>query len=499
MNGPLRAAVDLGSGSGRVVLGGIAGGRLEIEEIHRFRYGPRPSAGHLRWDMAALHAGIEQGLRAASDAASTRGGRLASIGVASWGVDYGLLDAGGRLLEEPIAYRDPRTDGAMDRVFARVPREEIYARTGIQFLPFNTLYQLHAHAREGLPEGAARLLMIPDLCHHRLCGSLFGEVTNASTTQMWSATSPGWDRDLLRHLDLPGELLPDVVPAGTTLGRLLPERRDALGLGEAIVVAPATHDTGSAVAGTPLRPGWAYVSSGTWSLVGVERRRPILSPAASRASFTNEAGVDGTVRFLKNVMGLWLLESCREEWRQAGRRVDLDALLGEVAARPGFDGFVFPDDARLLHPASMLDQLGECLRETGQTVPGTPAAIARIVLDSLALRYASILTTLEELTSEAIEGIHVVGGGSLNAYLAQATADATGRVVLAGPVEATAAGNLLVQAIAGGDVVSLTEGREAIARAFAPRRYEPRGSADWTEARRRYRDVEWRATEPEGS
>src|SRR5262245_33421695 len=478
----LHVAVDLGAGSGRAFVGGADGGGFRLQEVHRFHYEARLRQGRLRWDSARLFEGLRAGLRSARALAQAESAHLESVGVDSWGVDYGLVDAAGVLLEEPVCYRDARTDGEMERVFASVPREEIFARTGIQFLKLNTLYQLAAHVREGIPAGAARLLLIPDLCHHALCGSLVSERTNASTTQLLNASSGLWDDDLFARLGLPRALMPAVVPAGSELGRV----RDESLAGSLRVIAPATHDTGSAVAGTPLEPGWAYISSGTWSLVGVELGAPLLGPEAAAANFTNEAGAFGRVRLLKNVMGLWLLESCRKEWPAE----DLGALLAKVGAVPGFAGFVFPDAPELFSPESMSRELRAKLVASGQRDASEPALLAKVVLDSLALRYASVLETTERLTGRSIPGIHVVGGGSQNDYLNQATADAAGRPVLAGPVEATAAGNLLVQAIACGEMASLEEGRALLRAAAPPRRFEPRRSAEWDEARRRYREVE---------
>ena len=276
-------------------------------------------------------AGIREGLQRAWAAANDAGASITSVGVDSWGVDYALLDRDGTLIEEPVCYRDDRTADAMDRVFALVPREEIYARTGIQFMPFNTLYQLAAHVRAGMPDGTAHLLLMPDFCHHHLCGSLVSERTDASTTQLLDARTGEWDGTLFAGLGLPRGLMPEIVDAGATLGRIRPELCDDLGITPAAVVAPATHDTASAVAGTPLEPGWAYISSGTWSLVGVERRAPLLSLEAMRAGLTNEVGVGRTIRLLTNVMGLWLLESCRREWESEGRSQPLEPLLAAVA------------------------------------------------------------------------------------------------------------------------------------------------------------------------
>jgi rhamnulokinase len=488
----LHLAIDLGAGSGRAVLGGVGGSGLLLREVHRFHYAPRRIAGHLRWDFAGLLEGLQTGIRRAWSAAAELGRRLETVGVDSWAVDYGLLDSEGQLLEDPICYRDERTEGIMDEVGGLLGRAEIFARTGIQFLPFNTIYQLVAHARQGWPERASRLLMIPDLCHHDLCGSLTGEHTNASTTQLLRAADGRWDEMLFARLGLPLAPMPELVEAGTDLGTLSARHQAGLGVGALRVVAPATHDTASAVAGTPLEPGWAYISSGTWSLVGVERDTPLVDEAVARANFTNETGAFGTVRFLRNVMGLWILEACAREWEAAGRPEDLKDLLARVEAFSGSAGLVFPDHPRFFNPASMTAELRASLVETGQPAADDPVSLTKVILDSLALRYASVLTTIEELTGRAVPGIHIVGGGSLNSYLNQATADAAGRPVLAGPVEATAAGNLLVQAIAGGEVGSLAEGRRLLAQSACPRRFAPRRRETWAEAARRYREIEQR-------
>lgn len=472
--GTLHVAIDLGAGSGRALVGGVGASGFRLREVHRFHYSPRQAGGRLRWNAASLIEGVETGLRRAWDAAAREDAAIASVGVDSWGVDYALLDDDGRLVEEPVCYRDNRTAGVMDDVFALVPRDEIFARTGIQFLPLNTIYQLRAHVRDGLPERARRLLLMPDFCHHHLCGSLVSERTNASTTQLLGARTGRWDDGLFARLGLPRGLMPGIVDAGTAIGTLRRERCRDLGITTAPVVAPGTHDTASAVAGTPLEPGWAYISSGTWSLVGVERHEPVLSADALREGVTNEAGVGGTVRLLTNVMGLWLLESCRREWEADGRPQPIDSLLAAVGRVGESAGVIDPDDQRFFAPASMVRELREALTATGQRAPDDPVRLAKVVLDSLALRYASVVRMIERVTGTAVPGIHIVGGGSLNAYLNQATADASGRPVLAGPVEATAIGNLLVQGMTAGTIGSLAEGRRLVADAFPPVRFEPR-------------------------
>ena len=485
----LHVAIDLGAGSGRALVGGAGRNGLRFSEVHRFHYAPRRIDGHQRWDAGALIEGIRTGLERARDAAGRLGARLVSVGVDSWGVDYALVDAEGALVEEPVCYRDGRTDRAMDEVFTRVARDEIFSRTGIQFHQFNTIYQLWAHVREGLPPRAAHLLLTPDFCHHALCGSLVSERTNASTTQLLNATTGRWDDELFARLGLPRRLMPEVVNAGTVIGTLRPALCDALAVAPLSVVAPGTHDTASAVAGTPLGRGWAYISSGTWSLVGVERETPMLSAEAARADLTNEAGVFGSVRLLTNVMGLWLLESCRREWEAEGRGQDLQALLGAAAKLPDPAGVIFPDDHRFFAPRSMVRAIRSMLTETGQPDTDDPVRLTKVILDSLALRYAAVVPTIERVTGQPIPGIHIVGGGSLNAYLNQAAADASGRPVMAGPVEATAIGNLLVQEIAAGRIGSLADGRRMVAAAYPPARFEPRFPERWEWPARVFRDL----------
>jgi rhamnulokinase len=493
MPNSLYIAVDLGAGSGRVFLCGVAEGELLLEEVRRFKYPPREEGGRLRWPFADILKEIKAGLREAGERARQLGRSVRSIGVDSWAVDYGLVDDGGQLIENPVCYRDARTRGMLEEVFEVVPRAELFERTGIQFLELNTLYQLRAHAREGIPEAAARLLLIPDLINFMLTGRAACEYTNATTTQLVGARSGRWDADLIGRLELPGHLLAEIVPAGTDLGPLAAALDEELGLEGVRVVAPATHDTGSAVAGAPLGEGWAYISSGTWSLVGVERAEPLVSAEVARHNFTNEGGAFGTVRFLKNVMGLWVFESCRAEWAARGVEVEYEELLGRVKNIETHPGFIFPDDPRLFNPTSMLDAVTSQLAETGQRVPFEDVpGLTKVILDSLALRYASVLRTVEALTGEKVEGVQIGGGGSRNDYLNQATADATGRPVLAGPVEATVTGNVLVQAVSAGRFASLGEARRHVSRNVSLRRFEPRAGERAEQAARRYAEVEAR-------
>ena len=484
----LHAAVDLGAGSGRVLIGAISS-RVTLREVHRFTYAPRHSEGHLRWDTTRLFDGLRTGLRDAAIAARAEGGELRTVGVDAWGVDYGLVDETGELVEEPVCYRDARTGGMIERALSIVPKQEIFSATGIQFMPINTLFQLMAHVDEGLPRRARRLLMIPDICHQLLCGSTTGELTNASTTQMLRVDTGDWDEGIFSRLNLPRHLMPPLTSPGTTLAPVRDDLRQLLDLPAMTVITPATHDTGSAVAGTPLEEGWAFISSGTWSLVGVVRNTALVTDRVMEANFTNERGVAGTFRFLKNVAGLWLLECCRNEWQESGADADIGKLIAAAAAVQHHAGFVYPDAARFFNPPSMVKELRSALRETGQVDRTAGAELTRVVLDSLALRYASVINTIEALTGRRIPGIHIVGGGSLNDYLNQATANATGRPVVAGPVEATGLGNLVMQTVAGGRL-TLAEAQQRIRETFAPRRYEPRDAKAWEAARTRYKEIE---------
>ncbi|HEY8459753.1 MAG TPA: rhamnulokinase family protein [Blastocatellia bacterium] len=492
MNDHLYIAVDLGAGSGRVFLVGAAPGELLLEEARRFHYQPVRRDGRLRWDLSKIFAEIKAGLYEAGSAARRLGRPVVSVGVDSWGVDYGLIDAGGDLVEEPICYRDERTAGIMEQVFELAPRAEIFARTGIQFLAFNTLFQLFAHAKSGIPARAAKMLLIPDLINFLFTGRVVTEYSNATTTQMIAAETGAWDYQLIERLGLPARLPAEIVPSGADLGPLKPELAEELNLKDVRVIAPATHDTGSAVAGAPLEDGWAYISSGTWSLVGVELNRTLINSEVARHNFTNEGGAFGTIRFLKNVMGLWILESCRREWRERGLDVDYDTLIERASARRDYAALIYPDDERLFNPPSMTAAIAEQLAETGQPADDDPAAMTAMILDSLALRYASVIRTIETLTGKPINGAQIVGGGSQNQYLNQATANASQKTVLAGPSEATVIGNALVQAVAAGRFASLDEARRHVAANVTPRRFEAQPSRQWEDKARRYAEIERR-------
>ena len=489
----LYIAVDLGAGSGRVCLVGVAPRELLVEEVSRFRYPARRSRGHLRWDLSQIFVEIRSGMRAAGERARQLGRPIRSLGVDSWGVDYGLINSDGELIEPPICYRDERTQGVMEQVFARLSRKDIFERTGIQFHVINTLFQLYAHAQAAIPNAAVRMLLIPDLINFFLTGRAATEYSNATTTQLVNAKSKTWDWELIDRLGLPGNLLTEIVSAGTDLGPIRSALLAGTGLEGVRVVTPVTHDTGSAVAGAPLREGWAYISSGTWSLVGVERDGPLINPEVARENFTNEGGAFSTIRFLKNVTGLWILESCRREWKESGFDLDYDNLLMQVETVPSCSALIFPDDPRFLNPPSMLEAIAQQLAEREERLPTGPnaqPAVAKLILDSLALRYASVLRSIEVLTNQKINGVQIVGGGSQNNYLNQATANATGLPVLAGPVEATVIGNALIQGIASGRFASLAEARRHVSQNVQLKEFVPRPSPAWEEASPCYAKIE---------
>lgn len=443
------AAADLGASSGRVILGVLEGGRFELTEVHRFANGATPdAAGALRWDLESLHGHVVEGFRLAQQ----RGTGLAGVGIDTWGVDYGRLDAAGNLLEQPWCYRDPRTDGAPDRFFAGFPADRLYAESGLQVLPFNTVFQLVA-AREGW-DAAARLLFIPDLLNHRLTGVAAAEVTFASTSGLLDVAARAWSDPVLDHLKaahgVPARrLLPDLVEPGTVLG---PTRPGVLSA-QVPVVAVASHDTASAVVAVPAASErFAYISSGTWSLVGLELDAPVLTEASRAANFTNELGPDGTVRYLKNVMGLWVLIESAKQWRAQGLGLDWDALTRLAEQHEPFACTVDIDDPRLLPPGDMVGRLVELAAEHGHALAPEPGAVTRCILDSLALAYRDALRAACALAGREVDALHIVGGGSQNRLLCQLTADVTGLPVVAGPAEGTALGNLLVQAQALGAI-----------------------------------------------
>jgi rhamnulokinase len=467
-------AFDLGAESGRAVLGRAYGGIITTEEVHRFPNEPVEYGGSLHWDAPRLWLEIRKALCKIEQV------RLGGIGVDTWGVDYALLGERGELLQNPFHYRDKRTDGMMEQVFQTISRDEIYRETGIQFMPINTLYQLCAELKTPrLLKAARTLLTIPDLFHYWMTGNARCEFTNATTTQMVNACSRNWSKVLFQKLDLPSDLPAEIVEPGSVIGTLSTEAGPSTALAGTPVIAPGSHDTASAVAAVTARDGTAFLSSGTWSLVGTELDAPVINSDSLRLNFTNEGGVCGTTRLLKNVMGLWMLQCCRQCWSVQGRDYSYTELMDLAVREPAFKHLVDPNDESFLHPASMPEAIGAFCVKTQQPKPSGAGAYVRAILESLALKYAAVIAELEQLTKQPITAIRVIGGGSKNRLLNQFTADATARKVVAGPAEATALGNLAMQMLATGEASSLADARAMIDRSFPTVVFEPRESDRW--------------------
>jgi len=484
-------AVDLGASSGRVVAGLLDGRRLRLELVHRFENGAIPAAGSLYWDMLGLWSNIVQGLRAAG---AKYGRRIKSVGVDTWGVDFALLGRGDVLLENPHSYRDARAVGMMDRAIERVGRSEIFAQTGLQFLQINTLFHLLAMAEQKSPllEMAESFLMMPDLFHWLLTGVKSNEYTNATTTQFFNPVEGRWSKDLLAKLGIPSQFLGEIVQPGTNLGPLTSAVGNETGLSGVEVVLPGTHDTASAVMAVPAagepsdHPDWCYISSGTWSLMGAEVPSPVMSEKCMQLTFTNEGGVGGRTRLLKNITGLWVVQECRRAWGLAGRQYSWDELNVRSEAAAPLVSLVNPDDAAFQAPGDMPAAIAAYCQRTGQPVPTEEGAVVRAAIEGLAMRYRQVLAGLEELTGTRVNTIHVIGGGTQNRQLCQATADACGRTVIAGPIEATAIGNIMTQAVTSGAVGSIGEAREVIRNSFPVEEYHPVKNDRWHEAADRF-------------
>lgn len=475
-------AVDLGAESGRVMGVRFNGRTLALEQVARFANRAVRASGRLYWNVLGMWRAIAAGIGAA------RSLNPASVGVDAWGVDYALVDSAGELAGMPVHYRDPRTDGMPERVFEHVPRRELFERTGIQIMQINSLYQLYSMVESRSPqlEIADTFLTIPDLFHFWMTGSKACEYTNTTTTQMYDARAKTWANDLLERLGIPTGMLPEVVQPGTRLG-------DYEGLP---VIAPASHDTGSAVAAVPATDeNFAYISSGTWSLAGVELDQPVITDAAFEMNLTNEGGVYGTTRLLKNVMGLWIVQQCAESWAAKGQRYSYQELTQRASTATPLQSVIAVNDRRFLSHGDHPARIREFCEETEQTVLKTPGQVVRAVLESLALAYRWVFEMLETASGQEIDVIHIVGGGSVNELLNQMTADATGKPVLTGPKEATVIGNGLVQMIALGELRDLRQARQVVAQMDVVRRYDPQPSDAWDEAYDRYRRFQDRSNE----
>jgi len=491
MKNKVYLGIDLGAESGRVIAGLWNGKKIQLEEVHRFPNGPVHLAGSMRWDVLRLWDEIQNGLALA---AKKHGKAIVSVGADTWGVDFVLLNKQDEILGQPYHYRDARTRGALKRAFKQVPRAEIFAQTGLQFMELNSLYQLlawHQHS-PALLAAADCLLFMPDFFHWCLSGSHVAEFTIASTSQFLHPLKRNWSFNLLKEFGVPTHFLPKIVPPGTALGALRPSVAEQTGLSKVKVVTPPTHDTAAAVAGVPTantgKTNWAYLSSGTWSLMGVETPKAALSKRALELNFTNEGGVNFTYRLLKNIMGLWLVQQCRRSFEARGAKLSYADLVRLAAKAPPLRSLVNPDDPSFFNPDDMPAAIQSFCRKTGQPVPQTEGALVRCALESLALKYRQVLGWLEELTGDQIEVIHIVGGGSQNDLLNQFAATACERPVLAGPVEATGLGNVLVQVMASGEVSSLAQLRNVVrhscdVRTFAPDR---RSAEAWRAAQARF-------------
>jgi rhamnulokinase len=475
-------AFDFGAESGRAVLAHLQSGILTTEEVHRFPNDPVEYGGSLHWDVPRLWLEVKRALAKLGEV------KVAGIGVDAWGVDYALLGERGELLENPYHYRDRRTEGIMEEVLARVGRDEIYSATGIQFMPINTLYQLAAAQRRSprLLAAAQHLLTIPDLFHYWLTGNAVCEFTNATTTQMVDPVKRAWATGLMQRLELPAHLPAPIVEPGSIVGTLLREVARHTALVGTTVIAPAGHDTGSAVAAISARDGTAFLSSGTWSLLGTELDSPVITPDALRLNFTNEGGVNGTTRLLKNVMGLWMLQGCRQSWTALGHGYDYRELIELAAREAPFRHLVDPDDESFLRPTDMLAAIDKFCTRTHQPLPQEPGAYVRAVLESLAFKYRIVVRNLEQVSGKSIAQIRIIGGGSKNRLLNQLTADATGRRVLAGPAEATALGNVAIQILATGGATSLQEVRAIVDRSFPTEVFDPLEPGKWDQHAERF-------------
>lgn len=479
-------AFDLGAASGRAMLGGFDGERLRLSEVHRFPNGPVRLPDGLHWDVLRLWSEIKEGLTLA---AQERGVELAGVGLDTWGVDFGLLDRDGALISNPYHYRDRRTDGMLEEAFRRVPREEIFERTGIQFMQINSLYQLLSMAVDGSPllDVAETFLTMPDLFNYWLTGRRVCEFSIATTTQCYDPRQDNWATSLLGRLDIPTHIFPEIVPPGTVLGDLSASVAEETGVGGPPVIAPACHDTGCAVAAVPAEAErFVYISSGTWSLMGAELRQAAIDEESLAAGFTNEGGVGGTFRFLKNITGLWLVQECRRAWARQGEEFSYDDLTEMATQAEPFRSIVDPDDDAFLRPGDMPSRIRAFCERTGQPAPREKGAVIRCALEGLALKYRRVLGQLEGILDRRLSPVHIVGGGTQNELLNRFTADATGRRVVTGPVEATAAGNVIAQAMALGHIGSLEEGRRVVRNSFDLATYEPNGGPGWDEAYDRF-------------
>ncbi|MBD3386307.1 rhamnulokinase [candidate division KSB1 bacterium] len=486
MAGSNYLAVDFGAESGRVILGKLDK-ILSLEQIHRFDNRQIQVMGHYHWDVLNLFSEIKIALNMLSNRGITR---FKGIGMDTWGCDFGLIGRDNVLLGNPVCYRDSRTDGMMEAAFELMPRDEIYKYSGIQFMQLNTIFQLFSMVKSNHPvlDIAEKLLFMPDLFHFLLSGEKKTEYTIASTSQLINAQDKSWEAKIFAKLGLPLDIMAPLVEPGTVLGTLLPEICRQVNIEPADVIASATHDTAAAVAAVPAQDSdWIYLSSGTWSLMGIESDDPVIGQASLQNNFTNEGGIKGTIRFLKNIMGLWLLQGCRKSWQKQGNELDYGEIVGLAEQATPFKSLVDPDDSRFLNPPDMPKAIEAFCRRTDQTPPETPGEFARCVLESLALKYRYVSEKLEQMAGKSFKTIHIVGGGTKNKLLNQFTADATGIKTVTGPIEATAIGNILVQALAKEEISSLSEARRLVVNSFPLETYQPKQTEQWDKIYERFK------------
>ncbi len=473
-------AVDLGAESGRVMLAVVGDDKLTLEQIHRFANGPVESGGTLRWDFNKLLTEIKKGIGLAAKQA---GDNVAGIGVDSWGVDFGLLDENGKLIEQPYHYRDSRTNEMMEKAFELMAKREIYEHTGLQFMQFNSIYQLLAMrlADDAALAKAKKLIFIADLVSYFLCGEAFAEYTLASTSQLMDMRSGQWSRPIFDAMSLPMEIMPKVAQPATVVGTLTEKTAKEIGCGRIPVIATGSHDTASAVAAVPAdeKTKWAYLSSGTWSLMGVEVPKAVITDETFALPFTNEGGVENTIRLLKNIMGLWLVQECKRQWQKDGEDLSYNELTAMAQKAKPFAACIDVDNSSFIAPGDMPKRINDFLAQTSQETIDDKGQMVRTVLENLAFRYRQIMDKIEEVTATTIEVLHIVGGGTQNELLNQFTANATGKKVVTGPIEATAIGNIVVQAKAAGQVSTLAEARKIIRNSVEMKEYEPKDVALW--------------------
>ena len=474
-------AVDLGAESGRVMLGSVSADKLSLDEIYRFSNGPVEEDGSLRWDFNRLFSEIKTGIGKAAEQAEVE---IAGIGVDTWGVDFGLIDADGELIEKPYHYRDSRTNGIMEKAFALMDKRKIYESTGLQFLQFNSIYQLLA-MRLGNPDvltKAEKLIFMADLFSYHLCGRVYGEYSLASTSQLMDMRTGKWSKELFDKLSLPIEIMPDIVRPGTIVGKLTRSLADELGCNQIPIIAVGSHDTASAIAAVPAgNNNWAYLSSGTWSLCGVEVPEAIINDKTFKYEFTNEGGVENTIRLLKNIMGLWLVQECKRQWQKEGTDLSYVELAEMAQNAEPFAAHIDPDCGEFLSPGNMPERINNYLVQTGQKTINDKGQMVRAILEGLAFKYRWVVERIEEVTGMELDCLHIVGGGIQNELLCRFTANAIGKKVITGPIEATASGNILMQAKATGQIKSLAQARKIVRNSFELKEYQPQDVLLWRE------------------